>query len=265
MGTYAESSASDNRYVIVLTDYLTKYVVAKAVPTNTAVSTAEFLLETSLTFGVPSHILTDQGSHFKNDLIRSMVSVFGCKHTLITPYHPQSNGLTERWNATMTPKLNLLHDKNLQNWDVYLPGIVHAYNTGLHASTGFSPSHLMFGRDIALAFDSSRPVVSISKPSDYLTHLSRHRQLVLQEARVNTLRYQQMVKKRYDKHRQNPVYRVGDLVLIRRFGTSTKQSARYVGPYTVSKCLSSHTYLVNNEHENRQCQVHVNDMHPISE
>ena len=260
-GPTTESSSSDNRYVIVLTDYLTKYVIAKAVPKSTAVATAEFLLETAFTFGVPSHIITDQGTHFRNELISSLTATLGCQHKFVTAYHPQSNGQTERWNATMRPKLNALYCKNLNNWDDYLPGIVSAYNTGIHASTGFTPSHLIFGRHIALPFDAARPVVSLGKPSDYLTHLARHRQIVLREARSNILAHQQVAKRRYDKHRQNPVYTIGDMVFIRHHGTSSKFTPTYDGPFTVTQVLSSHTYIVTNEHANREHQVHVNDMH----
>ena len=163
----------------------------------------------------------------------------------------------------MRPKLNALYCKNLNNWDDYLPGIVSAYNTGIHASTGFTPSHLMFGRHIALPFDAARPILSIGRPSDYLTHLARHRRIVLQEARSNILAHQQVAKRRYDKHRQNPVYSLGTLVFIRHHGARSKSTPIYDGPFTVTKILSSHTYIVNNEQANRQHQVHVNDMHPI--
>ena len=262
-GPTPESSASGNRYVIVLTDYLTKYVIAKAVPRNTAMVTAEFLLDVSLTFGVPKHILTDNGSHFRNELMNSLTSVLGCQQVFITPYHAQANGVVERWNATMRPKSNALHDKNLNNWDTHLAGIVGAYNTGLHATTGFSPSYLMFGREISLPFDSARPVVSISKPSDYLTYLAHHRQLVLQAARDNIRRNQGITKARYDKNRSNPNYQVGDLVLIRQHRPHGKTDPSYLGPYRVTKCISPLTYIVTNDEDTREIQVHVSDIHPI--
>lgn len=263
-GPTTESSTSSNRYVIVLTDYLTKFVIAKPVPTNTAVTTAEFLLETSFTFGVPAHILTDQGTHFRNELVHSLTVALGCKHTFVTAYHPQSNGQTERWNATMRPKLNALHQQNRHDWDHYLPGIVSAYNTGVHSSTGFSPSYLMFGRHVALPFDSARPIVAVSKPSDYLTHLARYRRIVLQQARSTILHHQQLAKQRHDQHRQHLAYTIGDVVLIRHHGTRSKSTPTYDGPYTVTEILSPHTYIVTNEHTNRHRRVHVNDMHPVS-
>jgi hypothetical protein len=262
-GPPAAPSASGNRYVIVLTDYLTKYVIAKAVPRNTALATAEFIVETAHTYGVPAHIITDQGTHFRNELMASVSSVLGCQHIFSTPYHPQTNGQVERWNATMRPKLNALYDQERNNWDDHLAGIVSAYNTGIHATTGFSPSHLMFGREITLAFDSARPIVPLSKPSDYLNHLARHRKIILQAAQTNIVQQQQTTKRRYDQGRQNPSYEIGELVLIRQHGLRGKLDPIYNGPYRVVNRLSSNTYIVDNDQEQRQNQVHVSDMHPV--
>ena len=121
----------------------------------------------------------------------------------------------------------------------------------------------MFGRQITLPFDATRPVVSVRQPSDYLTYLARHRRIVLREARSNILTHQQLAKRRYDNHRQNPVYTLGDLVFIRHHGARSKSTPTYDGPFTVIKTFSPHTYIVTNEHADRQHQVHVNDMHPI--
>lgn len=235
----------------------------KAVPRNTAMIAAEFILETYLTFGVPRHLLTDNGSHFRNELMAALTSVLGCQHTFVTPYHAQGNGQVERWNATMRPKPNALHNENLSNWDIHLPGVVSAYNTGLHATTGFSPSHLMFGREISLAFDSARPLVSISKPSDYLDHLARHRDIVLHAARDNILQHQHIAKERYDQHRSNSRYHVDDLVLLREHRLHGKTTPSYTGPYRIIKCISPLTYIVVNDEEQRHLQVHVNDLHPL--
>lgn len=135
----------------------------------------------------------------------------------------------------MCPELNALHDKNINGWDTHLAGIVSAYNTGIHGTTGVSPSYLMFAREISPPFDSTRPIVSISRPSDYLTYLAHHRQIVLQTARENIRRAQRLMKDRYDQHRSNPVYRVDDLVLIRQHRVKGKADSSYVGSYRVVK------------------------------
>ncbi|CAF2065528.1 unnamed protein product, partial [Rotaria magnacalcarata] len=74
-------SLSGNRYVLVITDRLSGYVVAKASPTNTAQDTARILMEEIiLVHGSPDTIITDQGTHFKNELLQAISNLIGCKH-----------------------------------------------------------------------------------------------------------------------------------------------------------------------------------------
>ncbi|CAF1245482.1 unnamed protein product [Adineta steineri] len=129
----SEQFASSNRYIIVLTNYLTKCVIAKAVPRNTVQITTEFTVETSLT-------TTELGPN--------------------------------------------------------LGSVVSSCSTVTQASTECSPSYLMFGRKIRLAFDSACPIVPIQKASDYLHHLDRYCRITLQVARVNIIQQQQLTKRR---------------------------------------------------------------------
>ena len=77
-GPTREPSTNLNRYVLVLTDYLSKFVIARAAPLNNAQTVAEFLLDVVTTFGVPHQLLTDQGRHFNNELIdRSPIEADG--------------------------------------------------------------------------------------------------------------------------------------------------------------------------------------------
>lgn len=262
-GPVQESNVG-NKYVLVLTDYLSKFVVAKAFPACTAQTAAEFIVETALTFGVPSQLLSDNGTHFKNDLFQHLSRILGLDHILSTPYHPQTNGQTERWNATMRPKLALLCQHNESNWDEFLSGVVHAYNTSTHATTGYSPSFLMFGRELSLAFDPARPVLQLPKSSDYVEHLSRHRKIVLQAASDNVRRQQRTAKQRYDSHRQAPAYELGQLVLMKQRGNLGKFDERQLGPFRVIEEIGSGhlTYIVRNDHTQQRYQVHVNDLTP---
>lgn len=259
-----QESNNGNKYALVLTDYLSKFVVAKALPTATAQVAAEFIVETALTFGVPSHLLTDNGTHFRNELFQCLSGILGFTHVLSTPYHPQTNGQTERWNATMRPKLAMLCRNNEDNWDEFLPGVVHAYNTSAHATTGYSPSFLMFGREISLAFDAARPVLQMPKVSNYVEHLSRCRKVVLEAANENVRRQQQLAKQRHDRNRQAPIYEIGQLVFVKRHGSRSKFDERQSGPFRiVEKLGTSHlTYIIKNDHESDQYQVHVNDLSP---
>ena len=70
-----------------------------------------------------------------------------------TPYHPQSDGLVERFNRTLLHLLSLAASENEQEWDLHLPMVMLAYRTSVQESTGCTPFYLMFGREARLPSD----------------------------------------------------------------------------------------------------------------
>jgi hypothetical protein len=102
-------TASGNEYILVAIDALTRFPFARAVPHADAKTTAKFLYEeTILQFGPPETILTDRGKHFVNRTIKFLTKILEVKHLLTTPYHPQANGMTERFNGALCNALSRL-------------------------------------------------------------------------------------------------------------------------------------------------------------
>ncbi|GFW76023.1 transposon Tf2-11 polyprotein [Trichonephila clavipes] len=206
-------SAHGNKWIIVCTDYSTRYAITKALPTAEVAEIAKFLLEEIvLRHGAPRVIITDRGAVFRSRLVSSLVDLCNIDHRFTTAYHPQTNGLTERFNKTLADMLSMYVDVEQKNWDEILPFVTFAYNTAKQETT-------------AARAEESR-----------------------QLARVHTLRAQDKDRRRYDSKHQMVSYSPGDLVWIytpvRKVGLSEKLLRRYFGPYQVLRRLSAVTYAV---------------------
>jgi transposase InsO family protein len=89
-------------YIVVITEYLTKWVEGKVVKTDTAAHVATFMYENIISrFCCPKILVNDRGTHFLNSLIQEMTDRFQIDHRKTTLYYPQTNGQTERVNGTL--------------------------------------------------------------------------------------------------------------------------------------------------------------------
>ena len=112
MGPITPQSSTGNKYILVITDLFSKFVVAKATRDNTALSAAKVLVEdVILKYGTPNQLLTDNGSHFTSELFNGITSLCGICHLYTTPYNPKANGVCERFNSTMCDSLAAICNK----------------------------------------------------------------------------------------------------------------------------------------------------------
>jgi hypothetical protein len=259
-------STSGNKYFLVLTDLLSKFVVTKAVPDNTSTTAAKFLLsDVFLIYGVPLEIITDNGQHFSSSLCESLLKLTKCCHIKTTPYNPQANGQCERHNATLVPCLVALSNRSRSNWDDKLAATTFNYNATRHDSTGYTPFELMFARQPRFIADLSSPSNRSHNVPHYHNTMQRFREQVTIAARQNNLKQQTASKQRYDRYRSNPQYSVGQSVLIRnRNPYINKFSPKFVGTYTVINQLHNKTYCVQHDSTGHRTQVPVHDMRSIN-
>ena len=94
---------------------------------------------------MPSVIHSDQGREFENTVIQELCLLCGAHKTRTTPYHPESDGLVERFNRTLPMMLAMFAGENRDDSDDLLSAVMMAYRSSVHESTGFSPYRLMFG------------------------------------------------------------------------------------------------------------------------
>lgn len=237
-------SKNGNRYVIVLTDTLSKFTFAKPVRDCTSTTAAKFLVEeVILKYGVPKELITDNGTHFTSSLFETLLQIMGCCHIKITPYHAQANGQCERYNATFMPKVLSLTNEQGTNWDEKIAPTTFNYNNTWHATTKLTPFQLMFARDCRTPADFWLDADPLA-PIEHQREMKRYIQMAKLMARTNIHQSQTMMKRRYDRHRKNPAFEPGDQVVVANPRPTNKLSPKYIGPYTVKKRVGNKTYQV---------------------
>ena len=139
LGPLPETS-NQNKYILVVGDYFSKWTESFPLPNQEAKTVARVLVEEWVCrFGAPRSIHSDQGRNFESTLFREMCQLLNIHKTRTTPYHPESNGLIERFNRTLLSMLSHFVEENQSNWDTLLPYVMMAYRSSVHASTGFHP------------------------------------------------------------------------------------------------------------------------------
>ncbi|KAM7299240.1 DDE-type integrase/transposase/recombinase [Ixodes scapularis] len=152
------TSTQGNRWIIVATDYLTRYAETKTLPSGTAVEVSKFFVESILLrHGAPEVLITDRGSSFMAQLTQKVLRLSHTSHRRTTAYHPQTNGLTKRLNKTIADMISMYVDVEHKTWDEVLPYITFAYNTAAQEKTGFTPFELAHGRKVTTMLDAMLP------------------------------------------------------------------------------------------------------------
>ena len=143
------TSAKGNRYVLVMVDCFSRCCRTRP--------PCRWRMLSSNIFGMPSVIYSDQGREFENKVMQELCLLCGAHKTRTSPYHPESDGLVQRFNRTLWMMLAMLAGENKDDWDDLLPAVMMAYRSIVHKSTGVSSYRLMFGEECTLQMDIGLP------------------------------------------------------------------------------------------------------------
>jgi transposase InsO family protein len=259
-------SERGNKYILVISDYFSKWCAAAAMANMEAETVAEVLLKDWVSmFGVPETIHSDQGTQFESNLFQELCRLLGIEKTRCSPYYPRSNGLVERFNATLEAMLAKMVQDQQRDWDAHLPWVMMAYRSSVHETTQTTPCMMMFGEEAVLPthlLSHVTPGPEIGQP--FVFQLKRKLDTVHELARSCGQRSQERQERQYNRGRHQLQYAVGDQVWLqenRRYkGLSPKLSAKWVGPYSVLQVMSD--WLVRIKKGSRSQVVHHNRIKP---
>ncbi|GJW87131.1 reverse transcriptase domain-containing protein [Tanacetum coccineum] len=132
------------KYILVAVDYLSKWVEAKALPTNDARVVVKFLKSLFARFGTPRAIISDRGTHFCNDQFAKVMLKYGVTHRLSTAYHPQTSGQVEVSNRGLKRILERTIGENRASWSDKLDDALWAFCTAFKTPIGCTPYKLVY-------------------------------------------------------------------------------------------------------------------------
>ncbi len=180
---------TSNRYILVATDYCTKWVEAQAMKDTKAESVAKFLYRNIMTrFGCPVELIFDQGGHFINKVIGKLTEYHLILHKKSIVYYPQANGQAESTNKTLVRILRRMVQDNKKEWDTKLDSALWAFRTAYKVSTGMTPFRMVYGLEAIVPMEFVVPSLRIAiqhKLSDEDSSVFRQEQLLqLDEDRI---------------------------------------------------------------------------------
>ncbi len=254
-----------NRYIIVFTDHFTRWMETAALPSMDAEVVAQTFVNKIITrHGVPTKLLTDRGAQFLSILMKEVYQLCGIKKINTTPYHPQTDGMTERNNKKLCDSLACYVAEKQKNWDVLLPFVTFALNTSVNRMTGEVPFFLIYGRDALLPIQYNLDSIpaGFNGIEDYRTHLVTGLRRVRENVTMVATRNRQEMERLYNLGKENSDLRVGDLVLMYRptnkVGISPKLDSPWQGPARVLEKTSPVNFKIRFLRAGNEQIIHAN-------
>lgn len=234
------------RYILTVQDLLTKFAIAIPLKHQEAGDVAKALAEKVIClFGAPQAILTDQGTNFMSETMRTLCKLFKIRHLNTTAYHPQSNGSIERSHHSLTEYLRTFIDQN-REWDDWLDFAMFSYNTSVHEATNYTPHELVFGRTAIIPSEFSLGADTAGKTyHDYLTNLVEMLETTQRLARTNLENAKRKSKEYYDRNTKERVFEVGMKVWLLKEPRADKMKFHYEGPYEITRVCENNNVEIN--------------------
>ena len=217
LGPLPESRAG-NSYVLVAADYFTRWVEAYPIPNQEAITVARKLTdELFCRFSLPEQLHSDQGRQFESEILTHLCKFLHIDKTRTTPYHPQSDGLVERFNRTLIQMLSTCIEDHPFEWEDHIHKVCMAYNSSKQATTGYSPFYLMFGREARLPVDIMYRTPSQKEEVPLAGYVSNLRDLLheaYERVRENVGEVQERQEQLYNRKVHGEPHKPGALVWL---------------------------------------------------
>nr|GEW65227.1 reverse transcriptase domain-containing protein [Tanacetum cinerariifolium] len=244
MGPFPSSRGS--KYIFVAVDYLSKWVEAKALPTNDVRVVVKFLKSLFARFGTPRAIISDRDTYFCNNQFAKVMLKYGVTHRISTAYHPQTSGQVKVSNRGLKRILERTVGENRASWSDKLEDALWAFRTAYKTLIGCTPYKLVYRKACHLPIELEHKAYWALKHCNFdLATTGDHKKVQMNElnelrdqAYENSLIYKEKMKKIHDSKIKNRIFNVGYRVVLfnsRLKIFSGKLKTRWLGPFTVTQ------------------------------
>ena len=250
---------NDNKYVLTITDQLSKFAVAVPLFETKDADIMEALeRHVFYRYGPPKVLLSDKGRNLCSKNCERFYEDWGITHVTTTPYHPQSNGQVEKFNGTLAIMLATQIKRNDETWDEFVEDVVLAYNSTPSSSTWFTPFYLMFGKQI----DPPQMIRLGCRSAETAQgeDVIKDRKIAIERIKKLQLKNEEIANRR----RQVSNFKNGDVVLLLSLPLQTQRSAKlhphYIGPFKIIRQIRDNVFEIEAQ-EGRKTVKIVNVLH----
>ncbi len=263
-GPFTQSEPEGYLYLLVVTCSFSKWVEAFCLRTQTAAEVAWLLYaEIICRYGAPRSILSDRGAAFMSELVTELCRLFHITKTQTSSYHPECNSAAERTIGSIVTSLRKYCRPDQKDWPKYVPGILCAYRTTpATESTTLTPHFTLFGRECRLPLDQALLPNALGRSAQaHVEDICRSLEVGQAVARENIERAQAKYSAQYNKKTIEPVYKVGDKVLVKvkqaPAGVRSKLYKKFTGPFYICLVHGNYTYTLRKCSDNTLLTVPV--------